>query len=125
MSKKIITTDKVASPTNPFSLGINANGFLFVSGQVGKDREGKIVEGFKPQVTQALENLKTILEAAGCSLDDVVKINISVTDITLMGELNEVYRQYFKGDFPARAAVEVCGLGLNTEVEIEAVAVCE
>ena len=124
MSKKVITTDKVANPTNPFSLGINANGFLFVSGQVGKDREGSIVVGFKPQVTQALENLKAILEAAGCSLDDVVKVNISVTDITLMGEFNEIYRQYFKGDFPARAAVEVSGLGLNAEVEIEAVAVC-
>lgn len=124
MSKKVITTDKVANPTNPFSLGINANGFLFISGQVGKDMEGKIVEGFKPQVAQALENMKAILEAAGCSLDDVVKVNISVTDITRMGELNEVYRQYFMGAFPARAAVEVSGLGLNAEVEIEAVAVC-
>jgi 2-iminobutanoate/2-iminopropanoate deaminase len=121
----VINTNKVAVPTNPFSLGIKANGFLFVSGQVGKDLDGKIVEGFTAQVKQALENLKAIIEAAGASLDDVVKVNISLTDISKMGELNEVYRSYFPVDFPARAAVEVSGLGLKAEVEIEAVVLCD
>jgi len=124
MQKQIITTDAVARPTNPFSLGIKANGFLFVSGQVGKDKDGRIVEGFGPQVEQALENLKSIVEAAGSSLDDVVKIKISVTDISRMVELNQIYRNYFPTDYPARAAVEVSSLGLNAEVEIEAVVLC-
>ena len=119
--KQVVRTEKVAAPTNPFSLGIKANGFLYVSGQVGKGSDGKLVGGFREQVKQAMENLKAIIEAGGATLEDVVKVNISVTDISKMGELNEIYRDYFKGDYPARAAVEVSGLGMNAEVEIEAI----
>jgi 2-iminobutanoate/2-iminopropanoate deaminase len=122
MSKKAIDVPGVAKPTNPFSLAIQANGFLYVSGQIGKDKEGKIVPGFTAQVQQALENLRTILIAAGSSLEDVVKVNISVIDISRISELNAVYIGYFNEPYPARATVEVSGLGLNAEVEIEAIA---
>lgn len=120
-----IITDKIPPSPNPFSLGIKANGFLYVSGQIGKDSTGKVVEGFGAQVKQAMENLKTIIEAAGSSMDKVIKINIMVTDISRMPELNEIYRSYFPGILPARAAAEVSRLGLKAEVEIEAIALCE
>ena len=124
MPKTIITTDSVAVPTNPFSLATRANGIVFISGQVGKNQSGKIVDGFSRQVTQAMENVKSIVQAAGCTMEDIVKVTIYVTDINRMGELNEIYTSYFTGDLPARATVEVRGLGLNAEVEIDAIAIC-
>jgi 2-iminobutanoate/2-iminopropanoate deaminase len=120
-----VTTNKIPPSPNPFSLGIKAKGLLFVSGQVGKDSNGKVVEGFGAQVKQALENISTIVEAAGSSMDRVVKINIFVTDISRIPELNEIYRSFFPGVLPARAAVEVQRLGLRAEVEIEAIALCD
>jgi 2-iminobutanoate/2-iminopropanoate deaminase len=115
----------VATPTNPFSLAIKAKGFLFVSGQVGKDIQGEIVEGFAAQVRQSMENLRSILEAAGCTMDDLVKLTIYVTDISRMAELNAVYREYFQDPLPARATVQVSGLGRRAEVEIDAIAMCD
>jgi 2-iminobutanoate/2-iminopropanoate deaminase len=124
MSKQSVLTDRVPAPTNPFSQGIKANGFLFVSGQVGKDGSGKIVEDFSEQVRQTMENVKSIVEAAGSSMNDVVKATIYLTDISRMPELNTIYSEYFKGGFPARATVEVSRLGLTAEVEIDVVAIC-
>ena len=120
-----VTTNKIPPSPNPFSLGIKANGFLFISGQVGKDSTGKIVDGFAAQVKQAMENLKVIIEAAGCSMDKIVKVNVYVTDITKMPELNDIYRQYFLQTLPARAAMEVSRLGLKAEVEIDAIALAD
>jgi 2-iminobutanoate/2-iminopropanoate deaminase len=120
-----VTTNKIPPSPNPFSLGIKANGFLFISGQVGKDSTGKIVDGFAAQVKQAMENLKVIIEAAGCSMDKIVKVNVYVTDITKMPELNDIYRQYFPQTLPARAAMEVSRLGLKAEVEIDAIALVD
>ena len=125
MSKQSVRTDKIPKSANPFSLGIKANGFLFVSGQVGKDGEGKIVEGFIEQVHQTMENIKIIVETAGSSMNDVVMATIYLTDIALMSELNGIYRQYFDGDFPARATVEVSRLGQSIDVEIVVVALCK
>jgi len=106
MSKQSVWTDKIPKSANPFSLGIKANGFLFVSGQVGKDKNGKIVDGFSEQVHQTMENIKLIVETAGSSMSDVVMATIYITDIALMPEMNEIYRQYFDGDFPARGTCE-------------------
>lgn len=125
MLKQAVTTQQVAKPTNPFSLAVKAKGFLFVSGQVGKDASGKIVEGFTPQVRQSMENLKAIIEAAGSTMDDIVKVTIYVTDISKIGELNTIYREYFAEPLPARATVEVSRLGLTAEVEIDAIAMCD
>lgn len=125
-TKESVTTPLVPTPTNPFSLGIKAKGFLFVSGQVGKDATGKVVEGgFSAQVRQSMENLKAIVTAAGSTMDDIVKLTIYVTDISKIGELNTVYKEYFTDPLPARATVEVSGLGLTAEVEIDAIAMCD
>lgn len=125
MSKQSVWSDKIPASVNPFSLGIKANGFLYVSGQVGKDGTGNIVEGFTEQVRQTMENIKVIVETAGSSMNDVVMATIYLTDISRMPELNEIYRQYFDGDFPARATVEVSRLGQSVDVEIAVVALCE
>jgi 2-iminobutanoate/2-iminopropanoate deaminase len=125
MQKQAVTTPKVPQPSNPFSLAVKANGLLFVSGQVGKDASGQIVGDFSAQTRQSLENLKAIIEAAGSSMDAVMKVTIYVTDISRMPELNAVYKEYFSGVLPARATVEVSNLGLNAEVELDAIALCE
>jgi 2-iminobutanoate/2-iminopropanoate deaminase len=125
VKKKAVETNLVATPTNPFSLGIKANGFLFVSGQVGKDSSGKMVEGFEPQVRQTMENLKAIITAAGAEMDDAVKLTIYVTDISRIGQMNAIYREYFSEPLPARATVEVSKLGLTAEIEIDAIVLVE
>ncbi len=122
MIKHRVSTSKVAKPTNPFSLGIKSNNLLFTSGQVGKNQDGEIVPGFEAQVEQAMQNLQVIIEAGGSTMDAILKITIFVTDISKMPLLNSVYKRYFPGDFPARSTVEVSGLGLGAEVEIEAIA---
>jgi 2-iminobutanoate/2-iminopropanoate deaminase len=124
MIKQIITTNRVARSSNPFSLGVKVDKFIFISGQVGKSIEGDIVDGFTSQVRYALENLRAIVEDAKCTLNDVVKVNIYLTDISQVGELNEIYKEYFTDDFPARSVVEVSKLGLKAEVEIDAVVYC-
>lgn len=121
MTIQTITTDKISPSPNPFSLGVKANGFLFVSGQIGKEPTGKLAESFPAQVRQAMENLKVIVEAAGTSMDQIVKVTIYVTDITRMPELNDIYREYFPKALPARAAMEISKLGLGAEVEIDAI----
>ena len=125
MPKQAVSTPNVAQPTNPFSLAVKSKGFLYVSGQVGKDLNGKIVEGFAAQTRQSMENLKAIITAAGCSMDDIVKVTIYVTDISKLSELNPIYREYFTEPLPARATVEVSKLGLTAEVEIDAIAECD
>ena len=125
MSKTAVTTPLVPTPTNPFSLGIKAKGFLFVSGQVGKDANGKVVKGFPAQVRQSMENLKAIVEAGGSTMNDIVKVTIWVTDISRISELNAIYAEYFTAPLPSRATVEVSRLGLTAEVEIDAIAMCE
>jgi len=112
-------------PGAPYSPCVRAGGLLFISGQIPLDpNTGQIVPGgFREQVSRCLENLKHLLEEAGCSLDCVVKTTVFVTDLSLFGELNEVYKQYFAADPPARSAVQVSRLPMDAAVEIEAVAV--
>lgn len=121
MPLEVVTTSRIPKSPNPFSLGIKANGFLFVSGQVGKDANGKVLEGLPEQTRQTLENLKIVIEAGGGSLSQVVKATIYMTDITRLPEVNEIYRPYFTGTLPARVTVEVRKLGGTAEIEIDAI----
>lgn len=121
MPLEVVTTSRIPKSPNPFSLGIKANGFLFVSGQVGKDANGKVLEGLPEQTRQTLENLKIVIEAGGGSLSQVVKATIYMTDITRLPEVNEIYRAYFTGTLPARVTVEVRKLGGTAEIEIDAI----
>lgn len=125
--KKEITTEKAPQGIGPFSQAIEANGFVFVSGQIALDpKMGELNSGSVEEQTHlVLNNLKAILEAAETSVDNVVKCNVYLQDMRDYNGMNSVYREFFKSPFPARAAVQVARLPKDVKVEIEAIAVKE
>ena len=108
----------------PFSPGVKAGDYVFTSGQVGPaDDKGAEVKGVEAQTRQTLENVKNILEIAGSSLSDVVKVTVFLVDIGDFARMNEVYRSYFPQDPPARSTVVVAALAKpDWLVEIECIA---
>ncbi len=124
MTKKVVYTDKAPKPVGPYSQGVLVNGWLFVAGQIPIDPStGRLVEGdFKEKVRRVLENIKAVVEAAGGSLENIVKVTVYLRDISKFDEFNEVYAQYFKKDPPARVVVEVSNLPKGVELEVEAIA---
>ncbi|KKU93870.1 MAG: endoribonuclease L-PSP [Candidatus Jorgensenbacteria bacterium GW2011_GWA1_48_13] len=122
--KKKIETPKAPKATGPFSQAVVDGNMVFTSGQVHLTPEGKPLEGsIEEQTHQAMKNLQAILEAARVSFKDVVKTTIYVTDISLYGEVNEVYGSYMSEPFPARETVCVKELPLGARVEISMIAV--
>jgi 2-iminobutanoate/2-iminopropanoate deaminase len=116
--RRTVTADRGSAPAGPYSHAVVANGFVYVSGQGPVDPEtGTMPDGFADQVRQTLKNVRTILEAAGSSLDDVVKVNAYVTDLTRFAEFNEVYKEFFRNDPPARTTVAAALLGILVEVD--------
>jgi 2-iminobutanoate/2-iminopropanoate deaminase len=120
MPKRAITTPK-AKAIGPYSAAIDAGDFVFVSGQIPLDAaSGKLVEGdIAAQTRQSLENLKTILEAAGLSFADVVKTTIFLTSMGDFAAVNEVYKTYMAEPYPARSTIAVAALPMGAKVEIE------
>lgn len=123
--KKIISTTAAPGAIGPYSQAVEANGTLYISGQVAIDpATGKIVEGgITEQTTQVLKNIKAILLAAGYSVNDVVKSTCLLADMSDFKAMNEVYARFYISDQPARAAFAVKGLPLGGLIEIETVAV--
>lgn len=120
--KEQVTTSNTAS-AHILSQGIISNGLVFVSGQVHATPDLKLVEGtVAEKVSQIMKNISTILEAADATLDNIVKVVIYVTDMTVMPELNEVYPTYFKQPLPVREAVCVQALPLGASIEISVIA---
>jgi 2-iminobutanoate/2-iminopropanoate deaminase len=120
--KKTIMAEKGPTPAGPYSHAVVANGFVFISGQGPMNPEtGRMPDAFQDQVRQTLENVKTVLEAAGSSLEDVVKVNAYVTDLTRFAEFNEVYKEFFRDVPPARTTVATALLGILVEVDCVAV----
>ncbi len=124
MAKRIVFTDKAPKPIGPYSQGVVAGCFLFVSGQIPIDpATGRLVTGsFEEQVRRVLENVKAIVEAAGASLKDVVKITVYLRDISRFEEFNKIYAEYFGEEPPARVVVEVSRLPRDVDLEVEAIA---
>jgi len=122
-----INTDRAPSAIGPYSQGIKDDGRVYVSGQGPVDPEsGDIVsDDVAEQTARTMENLAAILEAAGASLDDVVKANVYVTDMDDYEGVNEVYAEYMSEPYPARAAIEVSRLPIDIKVEVEVVAAAE
>ncbi|MFN4045783.1 MAG: RidA family protein [Acidilobaceae archaeon] len=120
---KPIYTPNAPKPIGPYSQGVVAGCFLYVSGQIPLDPStGSMGEGdFKVKARRVLENVKAIVEAAGASLRDVVKVTVYIRDIRLFQDFNEVYSQYFPENPPARAVVEVSNLPRGSDLEVEAV----
>ena len=123
MSKEIISTDNAPQAIGPYSQAVKTGNLIFISGQIPLDpKTGDIVDGtIEDQANQVLENIKSICEAAGHGLEDIVKITIFLTDLGNFATVNEVMKKYFKEPYPARATVEISGLPLGVEVEIEAI----
>lgn len=120
-----IDTDAVIGPDLPLSKAIVHGDTVYVSGQTPRDpdRGGEPVEGdIREQTAQVLENASAILDAAGSSLDDVVKSTVFVTDMGNFAAVNEVYGDYMSEPYPARSAIEVADLAADFEVEIEFIA---
>lgn len=126
MDKKVIQTDRAPAAIGPYSQGISVGPWRFVSGQIGIHPEtGELVgSDLASQARQALENLRQIVLAGGCDLNDVVAVDVFLVDIEKFAEFNEIYQEYFSDHRPARAVVEVSALPKRACVEIKCVVNC-
>jgi 2-iminobutanoate/2-iminopropanoate deaminase len=123
--KERIHTTHAPAAIGAYSQAIKIGDFVYTAGQIGLDpRTGNLVEGgMAEQARRVLDNLSAVLEAAGSSLDNVIKTTVFITDMANFAAMNEVYKQYFNSDTPpARSTVQVAGLPLGAMVEIECVA---
>lgn len=124
--KKIIHTTNAPQAIGPYSQAVLANGFLFISGQLGVKPNGEFAGvGVEEQAEQSMKNLEAILLEAGMKFTNIVKTTIFLADMDDFVKVNEIYKRYFSGDFPARSTVAVKTLPKNALVEIEAIAVKE
>ena len=112
-------------PPRPFSPAVHANGFVYLSGQVGTDASGKLVAGgITAETRQVMENIRGVVQANGSSMDRVIKCTVFLADMSEWGAMNEVYVTFFAADKrPARSAMGASGLALGARVEIECIAV--
>ena len=120
----VVYTSKAPAPVGPYSQGILAGGWLHIAGQIPIDPvTGDIIkEPFEKQVRRVLENIKAIVEAAGGSLENIVKTTVYLRDLTKFNEFNKVYAEYFKNKPPARAILEASNLPKDVDLEIDAIA---
>ena len=125
--KTIISTPKAPAAIGPYSQAVLVNGMLFTSGVIPIDPEtNTLVEGdVTVQARQAIGNLKNLIEASGSSMDKVVKTTVFIKDMNDFGKINDIYKDFFSSDFPARSCVEVARLPKDVLIEIEAIATVE
>ena len=122
--KKAITSDKAPAAIGPYSQAIEINGMVYTSGVIPVNPEtGTVPEDVQDQARQALTSLSHLLDAAGTSLENVVKTTVFIKDMNDFAKINEVYSTFFTGTFPAHSCVEVARLPKDVLLEIEAVAV--
>jgi len=124
MDRNIVATDKAPGAVGPYSQAVIAGDLVYTAGTLGLDPStGELIgQGIGKQTRQALTNIKSILEAAGSSLDKTVKLSVFLTDMENFGEMNVVYAEFFPSDPPARTTVEIGPLPKGALVEIDAVA---
>lgn len=122
--KKSINSSKAPQAIGPYSQAIEANGIVFVSGQLPINAAtGVMAESAEAQARQSLENIKHILEEAGLTMANIVKTTVFLEDMSLFADMNKVYATYFDGEYPARSAVAVKALPKDALVEIECIAI--
>ncbi len=124
IKKEVLKSSRAPKAVGPYSLGIRSGGFLFLSGQLGLDPDsGRFAEGgVEAQTRQALSNIKSVLQDAGCELSDVVKTSVFLSDIADFLKMNTVYAEFFGNDPPARSTMQVSALPKSGLVEIEVIA---
>jgi len=121
--KEAVTTPNAPAAIGPYCQAIKGGGLVYVSGQLPLNpATGKMPDAITDQAKQSLTNVKAILEAAGSSLDKVLRVGIFMTNLADFKAVNEIYATFFTGDCPARATVGVAALPLGAQIEIEAVA---
>jgi endoribonuclease L-PSP, putative len=121
--KAAVQTKSTSQAIGPYSQAVYWDEFLFISGQLGLDLTGNLMAAdIASQTHQALENIKSILEAAGLKMDDVIKTTLYLSDLENFNIVNQIYGEYFKAPFPARACIQVAKLPKNAFIEIEAIA---
>ena len=125
MSKRVIASPLAPKAVGPYSQAVEANGTLYVSGQLPIDAQtGEFPEGgVKEQLVQIFKNLQHILEEAGYSFDNVVKTTVYLTNMGDFGTLNEVYSQFYREPYPARVAYAVAALPKGALAEVDVIAV--
>ena len=124
--KKVISTTNAPAAIGPYSQAIEANGFVFASGQIPVNpASGEIPAGIEAQAEQVMTNMKNLLEAAGTSLDHVVKTTVFIKSMDDFATINGIYSKYFEKDCPARSCVEISRLPKDVLLEMEAIAVKE
>ncbi len=124
MNKTIISTDKAPAAIGPYSQAVRVGDLLFTSGQIPLiAASGELITGdIQAQTKQCMDNIKAILDEAGTSFDNCVKLTLFIKDMGQFGQINEVYGTYFGDNPPARACVEVARLPKDVDIEIEAIA---
>lgn len=122
--KRIVKTNKAPQAIGPYSQGVIAGNFLFISGQIAIDPDkNEMISGtIEEQAEQVLNNIGAILNEAGLTYENVVKTTVYLTDLNDFGKMNEVYSRFFKNNPPARAAIQVSKLPKGAKIEIEAIA---
>jgi 2-iminobutanoate/2-iminopropanoate deaminase len=124
MRKQVITVPN--APNMPFSPAIKTDQYIFLSGQAGfyNPKTNKEIHGIEAQVKQTLENIKEILETAGSSLTDIVKVTVFLKNREDFVKMNEIYKQYFQTDYPARSTIVVDLAMPQMLIEVECIACC-
>jgi len=127
MKREIIHTDAAPAAVGPYSQAIRLGSMVYSSGQIPLDPEsGQIVAGgIKEQAERALKNLSEVLQASGSSMEQVVKVTCFITDMSMFGDMNAVYAEFFSNNPPARSCIGVASLPKGALVEFEAVAAIE
>ena len=113
-----VHSSKLAVSPGPFSAGVKANGFLFLSGQVGIDQSGKLADDFDLEVKQIFKNIDAILSEQQLKLDNIVSVTIYLKDMQNFKRINEIYKTYFNGYYPSRTCIAVLELPLKANVEL-------
>lgn len=124
MSFKTISTNLAPEAVGTYSQGVEFNGVIYFSGQIGLDpKTMQLQEGFNAQLEQVMKNIDGLLESQGLKRTHILKTTIFLTDLANFGEVNQVYTEYFKEPYPARSCVQAAALPKGAEVEIEVMAV--
>lgn len=121
--KQPIFAENAPKPIGPYSPGIRAGDLIFISGQIGLDSKGKLVNGsINEETQQVMQNLLALLKSGGTTPENILKTTIYLTDIKDFPEVNKVYASFFKGTPPARSTIQVVNLPMGAHVEIELIA---
>jgi 2-iminobutanoate/2-iminopropanoate deaminase len=125
--KKIepIQSAKLAVSPGPFSTGAKANGFLFLSGQVGIDQDGNLANDFDLEVRQIFENIGAVLSEQKLTFHNIVSVTVYLKDMQNFKRLNDIYKMYFDGYYPTRTCIAVLDLPLKANVELTITALTE